>query len=31
MTFRAAVLSQRFEALHEVLRAEYMQVVKEAA
>jgi hypothetical protein len=31
MTFRAAVLSQRFEALHEVLRAEYMQVVKEVA
>lgn len=31
MTFRAAVLSGRFEALHEVLRREYMQTVQDAA
>lgn len=31
MTFRAAVLSGRFEALHESLRREYAQSVKDAA
>jgi Uncharacterised protein family (UPF0236) len=31
MTFRAAVLSGRFEALHEILGREYMQSVQEAA
>jgi len=31
MTFRAAVLSGRFEALHEILRREYMQTVQDAA
>jgi len=31
MTFRAAVLSSRFEALHELLRREYMQTVQDAA
>lgn len=31
MTFRAAVLSGRFEALHDSLHAEYVQSVKEAA
>lgn len=31
MTFRAAVLSGRFDALHRSLRAEYRQSVKEAA
>ncbi len=31
MTFRAAVLSGRFDALHRSLRAEYAQSVKEAA
>jgi hypothetical protein len=31
MTFRAAVLSGRFEALHELLRREYMQTVQDAA
>lgn len=31
MTFRAAVLSGRFEALHEILRREYMQSVQDAA
>lgn len=31
MTFRAAVLSGRFEALHELLRREYMQSVEDAA
>jgi hypothetical protein len=31
MTFRAAVLSERFDALHRALRAEYRHSVKEAA
>jgi len=31
MTFRAAVLSDRFDALHEILRREYTQSVQEAA
>ena len=31
MTFRAAVLSGRFEALHEILHREYMQSVQDAA
>lgn len=31
MTFRAAVLSERFDALHRALRHEYRQSVKEAA
>jgi hypothetical protein len=31
MTFRAAVLSERFDALHRSLRAEYRQSVREAA
>jgi hypothetical protein len=31
MTFRAAVLSGRFDALHELLRREYMRSVQEAA
>lgn len=31
MTFRAAVLSERFEALHNALRAEYLHFVEEAA
>ena len=31
MTFRAAVLSGRFEALHELLGREYMQSVQDAA
>ena len=31
MTFRAAVLSERFDALHRSLRAEYRQSVKEVA
>ena len=31
MTFRAAVLSERFDALHNSLRSEYAQSVKEAA
>ena len=31
MTFRSAVLSERFDALHDALRAEYVQSVKEAA
>lgn len=31
MTFRAAVLSGRFEALHELLRREYVRAVRDAA
>lgn len=31
MTFRAAVLSGRFEALHQILRREYTQTVQDAA
>jgi hypothetical protein len=31
MTFRAALLSDRFEALHDLLRADYTASVKRAA